>query len=198
MICKFQLPWTNGYTDSFSLSLFFSFFFFARNDETVHVSRTRLDNRCYAPIFTRRIFLRVSIETCNILLILPSPDFKIFPNSFKGLAPCYCGGETSSSLFFPLFFFFFLRHALTGIPLYNARSLHNCQHAMLLLPGRNSVQHSAGKMFIPSNYFLYFIPISNHRFLFFLYKIDGPLIRHANFIRENIDIILRGYTSRDI
>lgn len=77
------------------------------------MSRTRLDNRCYAPIFTRRIFLRVSIETCNILLILPSPDFKIFPNSFKGLARCYCVGETSSSLFFPLSFFFFFYDTLS-------------------------------------------------------------------------------------
>lgn len=58
MIRKFQFPWTNGYR----VSLFSSSFYLKRwNGSRV---TTRLENRCYMPIF------RVSIETRNILSLL--------------------------------------------------------------------------------------------------------------------------------
>lgn len=114
---------------------------------------------------------RVSIETRNILSLLQiSKSSQILSKaSLTVIVP-----EKRVPLYF---FFFFLRHALTGIPLYNARSLHNCQHAMLLLPGRNSVQHSAGKK--DSNFFrrdVYsdFLVESS----FFIHEIDGSLVQY--------------------
>lgn len=115
---------------------------------------------------------RVSIETRNILSLLQISKSSQILSKNRSLLLCQ-----RNEFLFIFSFFFFLRHALTGIPLYNARSLHNCQHAMLLLPGRNSVQHSAGKK--DSNFFrrdVYsdFLVESS----FFIHEIDGSLVQY--------------------
>lgn len=170
MICKFQFPWNERIPSfSFSLSFFFSFYTKRWNGSRV---TTRLDNRCYVPIFTPGIF-RVSIETCNIL----SLHFKIFPDSFKGLAHCYCGRETSSSLFFSFFFFFYdtlsLEFPYITRVVYIIVSTQCCYYRIEIR--FNTLQ---GRIRWISNFFrpvtrcLFRFP---RRIIIFLYKIDRSL-----------------------